>query len=338
MLAVARPVDEAMLATIGSYAGVRVRPAPQAVTERFVTAATPPPASNGVMNQFGETFTQGSDRSAYLGVYDVDGYRSGLVQVLMERSAVTAAVAEIRTVAVAALVVALAAAVIAALLLSRRISEPLRELAAAAVGMAGGETRQEIHVGGSDEVGQLAGAFNTMSKRVSEHVTDLSDKLRSLTEELIDVNVVFGETIADTVDVEAQLPRMLPHVESIMKADAACLYLTDGGGLRPASGEPGAAATRLEAAARKAVAAGSAVAWSRRGRARPPAMTSAPSASPPPHSGAPAERPARSSCSAAGGASTHRTWRCSRPSPASWPSSLRTRRCSSISSAATSPR
>ena len=194
-----------------------------------------------------------------MGVYDVDGFRSGLVQISMDRSAVSAAVAEIRTVAAAALVVALAVAVIAALLLSRRISTPLRELATAAVGMAGGETRQEIHVGGSDEVGQLAGAFNTMSERVSEHVTDLSDKLRSLTEELIDVNVVFGETIADTVDLDAQLPRMLPHVESIMKVDAACLYLTDGGGLRPASGEPGASATRLEAAARKAVAAGSAV-------------------------------------------------------------------------------
>ena len=34
--------------------------------------------------------------------------------------------------------------------------------------MAGGETRQEIHVRGSDEVGQLAGAFNAMSERVTE--------------------------------------------------------------------------------------------------------------------------------------------------------------------------
>ena len=157
--------------------------------------------------------------------------------------------------------VALAVAVIAALLLSRRISSPLRELATAAVGMAGGETRQEIHVRGKDEVGQLAGAFNTMSKRVSEHVTDLSDKLRSLTEELTDVNVVFGETIEDTVDAEAQLPRMIPHVESMMKADTACLYLMDeGGGLRLASGDAGSHATRLEAAGRQAVEAGAAVA------------------------------------------------------------------------------
>ena len=95
---------------------------------------------------------------------------------------------------------------------------------------------------------------------MTERVTDLSDKLRGLTEELIDLNVVFGETLADTVDVEARLPLMLPRVESMMKADVACLYLPDeGGGLRPASGNAGSQATRLEAAARQAVAAGSAV-------------------------------------------------------------------------------
>jgi HD-GYP domain-containing protein (c-di-GMP phosphodiesterase class II) len=260
VLAVARPVDQELLGTIGSYAGVRVAPAPREVAGEFVTATTPPSAGNEVLNQFGEAFTQGAQRSAYLGVYDTDGFRSGLVRISMERSAITGAVAEIRNVAVAALVAALAAASIAALLLSRRISRPLQELATAAVGISGGETRQEIHVGGKDEVGQLARAFNTMSERVTERVTDLSDKLRSLTEELVDVNVVFGETIADTVDVEAQLPRMLPHVESMMKADVACLYLADeDGGLRPACGDAGSQASRMEAAARQALAGGSAV-------------------------------------------------------------------------------
>ena len=138
VLAVTRPVDRAVLATIGSYAGVRVTPAPQDVAERFITATTPPPASNGVLNQFGETFTQGSRRSAYLGVYDVDGFRSGLVQVLDRaerrhgggrgdphgRAGGPGGGAR--------------GGLIAALLVSRRISTPLRELAAAAVGMAGG--------------------------------------------------------------------------------------------------------------------------------------------------------------------------------------------------------
>ena len=125
VLAVARPVDRQLLGTIGSYAGVRVAPAPRGVADTFILATTPAPASNGVLNQFGEAFTQGAERSAYLGVYDADGYRSGLVKVSTERSAITRAAVAIRSVAVAALVVALAAAVIAALLVSRPISTPL---------------------------------------------------------------------------------------------------------------------------------------------------------------------------------------------------------------------
>ena len=259
VLAVARPLDRVLLDTIRSYAGVQVSPASQDMTEAFVTTATPPPAGNGVLNQFGETFTRGGQRSAYLGVYDVDGYRSGLVRVSMERSAVSAAVGEIRTVALAALVIALAAAIIAALLVSRRIGRPLQELAVAAVGIADGQTRQEIHVHGKDEVGQLAGAFNRMSERVTERVTDLSDTIRSLTEEFADLNVSFGETVADAVDVETQLPRMVRGVGDALKADVACLYLPHAGGLRAACGDAGQDASGLEAAARQAADGGSAV-------------------------------------------------------------------------------
>ncbi len=260
VLVVTRPVDQNLLATIGSYAGVRVTPAPQDVVKQFKVATASGQAGNGVLNQVGSTFTDGTYRSAYLGVYDTNGYRSGLVKVSMERSAVSGAVSEIRNVAIAALLVALAAATVAALLASRRISRPLHELAAAAVGIAGGETRQEIHVRGSDEVGQLAGAFNTMSERVTERMTDLSDKITSLTEELIDLNVVFGETLTDTVDVEAELPHMIPRIGSMMKADLACLYLADeSGALRLASGDVGSYAIRLEAGARQAMQTGSTV-------------------------------------------------------------------------------
>jgi class 3 adenylate cyclase/HAMP domain-containing protein len=259
VLAVARPVDRVLLDKIRSYAGVHVAPASRDATEAFITTATPPPAGSGGMNQFGEAFTQGDYRSAYLGVYDVDGYRSGLVQVSMERRAVAAAVGEIRTVALAALVVALAAAIIAALLVSRRISRPLQELAAAAVGIADGETTQMICASGNDEVGRLAGAFNRMADRVTERVTNLSDTIRKITEEFAGLNVTFGETVADAVDVGAQLPRMVRGIGDALKADLACLYLPDAGGLRPACGDAGEDARRLEAAARQSADAGSAV-------------------------------------------------------------------------------
>ena len=67
--------------------------------------------------------------------------------------------------------------------------------------MAGGQTRQTIEIARADEIGQLAGAFNTMSERVSERVADLTGKLGSLTSELADINVVFGQSVSDTIDV-----------------------------------------------------------------------------------------------------------------------------------------
>ena len=261
VLAVVRPVDEQLLSTIGSYAGVRVQVAPADVAEEFRSAGAPDQATDGVMNQFGETFTDDDSRSAYLGVYDTDGYRSGLIQISMERSAVGQAVSEIRTMTAVALAGAFAVAVLAALLLSRRISKPLQELATAAVAIAGGDTRQEVRVSGGDEVGQLAGAFTAMSERITERVTDLSDKIRGLTDELMDLDMAFGETLTDVVDADAETARMLPRVGSLLKGRLVCLYqVGEDGGLRLVHGDAGAESARLEDAARQAVASGATLA------------------------------------------------------------------------------
>lgn len=76
---------------------------PPAVTEKLTSVTTSGQMGSGVLNQIGETFTAGGYRNAFLGVYDVDGYRTGLVKLSMERSAVTDAISEIRTVALVVL-------------------------------------------------------------------------------------------------------------------------------------------------------------------------------------------------------------------------------------------
>jgi len=256
VLAAARPVDHAMLATIGSYAGAVVTVPPLTVVEELAGVEASSAAGSGVLGEVGERVREGEYLSAYLAVHDADGFRSGLVEVSIERGPVGLAIAEIRTTAAIALAAAVVVAVLVALLLSRRVSRPLHELASAATGIAAGDTLQHIEVRGEDEVGQLAGAFNTMSERVTQRVTDLSEKIRSLTDELIDLNVVFGETLTDTVDVAAELGHMIPRVGAMMKADLTCLYLAEEeGGLRlaTASGAPGPYPIALEAAARRAV-------------------------------------------------------------------------------------
>ena len=60
-----------------------------------------------------------------------------------------------------------------------------------------------------------------MSERVTERVTDLSAKLGSLTAEVADLNLVFGHTLLDRVDLDTELRHMLPGVAGV-----------DGGGRR----------------------------------------------------------------------------------------------------------
>jgi len=258
LLVIGRPVDERMLATIDAATDVHVSLAAAKAVAGKQTAA-PGGASVAVLNQVGPPFDDGRYRSVYLAVYDSDGYRTGLVKVAMDRAVVLSATSDLRTMAVVALLVALLCGALAALLLSRHISTPLRGLATAAVAIAGGDTRQRIEVRSNDEVGQLAGAFNTMSERITDRVTDLSEKIGSLTDELTDLNVDFGETLTDTVNVEAELKHMIPRVAAMMKADAAVVYLReDGGGLRPAASGPGSGGTSgpAESMAARVVASG----------------------------------------------------------------------------------
>lgn len=54
-------------------------------------------------------------------------------------------------------------ALILAIILSRSITRPIRELTKATHAMAGGNLHQQVNVGSRDEIGELAASFNTMS-------------------------------------------------------------------------------------------------------------------------------------------------------------------------------
>jgi signal transduction histidine kinase len=70
-----------------------------------------------------------------------------------------------------ALIISLAGALLAALilgiLLARSLTSPLKALTAAARGIAGGNLEQQVQVKSRDEIGQLAEAFNLMSREVA---------------------------------------------------------------------------------------------------------------------------------------------------------------------------
>ncbi|MBW4083488.1 methyl-accepting chemotaxis protein [Paenibacillus sp. S150] len=62
-----------------------------------------------------------------------------------------------------------------AMLMSRRITRPIAQLAAYSNKLAGGDFTEQLAIKGSDEVGQLAESFRTMSERLKEMITHVLD-------------------------------------------------------------------------------------------------------------------------------------------------------------------
>lgn len=81
-------------------------------------------------------------------------------------------------------VVALLLGLIAAWIMSRRITQPLRELTSAAVAIAGGDYTQRPRIPRSDELGQLGKAFGVMAKDVELSRVDLEHRVEERTQDL----------------------------------------------------------------------------------------------------------------------------------------------------------
>jgi signal transduction histidine kinase len=82
-----------------------------------------------------------------------------------------------RLMIVALLLVALG--VVGAFLLSRRITDPIRQMTAASRAIARGDYSQRVHVRRSDELGQLARTFNAMSAQVEYSQRGLEEARRA---------------------------------------------------------------------------------------------------------------------------------------------------------------
>jgi two-component system sensor histidine kinase BaeS len=148
-----------------------------------------------------------------------------------------------RRVAASAWISALATLALSALvgwLLARTLTRPLRALTGAALDMAGGQLGRTVTVTGSDEIGQLARAFNKMSTDLerSSHArkqmtADLAHDLRTpltvlsgYTEGLKDGRVAASSQIYDVMHEEVQhLKRMVDDLRTLSLADAGELTL-----------------------------------------------------------------------------------------------------------------
>lgn len=108
---------------------------------------------------------------------------------------VAEAVKDTYTLLLASFIVALAIASGLGLYLSRKISQPLREMNKAALAMAQGDYKRKVEAEGEDEIGELAASFNYLAGELNLTVEALKEEkgkvelmLRSLSEGIIAVD------------------------------------------------------------------------------------------------------------------------------------------------------
>ncbi len=110
----------------------------------------------------------------------VETQRWGTARVGLSRRRMEAEIAATRRQLVVLAVLVLAGAGLASALVARRIARPVRQLAAGAVAISRGELLQRVEPTTSDEIGQLAAAFNDMAGQLHEQRTALLEQRTAL--------------------------------------------------------------------------------------------------------------------------------------------------------------
>jgi putative nucleotidyltransferase with HDIG domain len=106
-------------------------------------------------------------------------------------------------------------ATFAGVLLARRITNPLRELAALSTAMAGGDFSRRVPVSSRNELGQLAENFNTMAEEIGRTVASLRLALQQNRELLVDA------IRALTASIDAKNPYTRGHSERVARYSVA---------------------------------------------------------------------------------------------------------------------
>jgi signal transduction histidine kinase len=153
---------------------------------------------------------------------------------------------EVRAIALPLLVV-LAVSTLAGFLVARRVWRPLRALTEAAARLPQGE-EIPVRADSTDEVGDLARAFNAMAAQLTQSRASLERRVRELT-----TVTEAGELLTGTLEISGVLQRLTELARSRLGADVVRIWLRDdaSGELRlsaeaGATGQTAGSRTRFE--------------------------------------------------------------------------------------------
>jgi len=123
----------------------------------------------------------------------VDAQPWGTARVGLSRRRMDAEIAATRRQLVLLAILVLGGAGLASALVARRIARPVRQLAAGAAGISRGELMQRVEPTTSDEIGQLATAFNEMARQLHEQRSALLEGRTALEAAHAELRRRFGE-------------------------------------------------------------------------------------------------------------------------------------------------
>jgi PAS domain S-box-containing protein len=155
---------------------------------------------------------------------EIRGQRAGTVRVGLSKQRVETAIAKTRRELALLALVTLVGGGLAAALVARRISRPVRLLAHGVAAISRGDLGHRIETASSDEIGQLALAFNHMASELSEERTALQAahaELERRFAELSDLKSytdhVFGSLTSGivTLDLDGRVVTLNPAAESL---------------------------------------------------------------------------------------------------------------------------
>jgi len=164
---------------------------------------------------------------ALTGLLDDKAHPVGIVAVAVDRSSLAAT----RDLALRSLVIgglaALGFALIVALVWARRLGAPLGKLHRGAIAVSRGDLDHRIVIPGSDELGELARAFNQMTQTLKDNQGRLAARMR----EIVALHDA-GRAVSSVIDLDQVSRKIVDAVARTFDVQLAALWLADGSRLR----------------------------------------------------------------------------------------------------------
>ncbi|MDD5081184.1 MAG: ATP-binding protein [Candidatus Omnitrophica bacterium] len=157
-----------------------------------------PEVQNAIKDGFGESrrfSTTIKEDFLYMAALFNNNGTSGVIRLSITLSEIDQLLGRLRKILVFALLAAFGLSVLVSYLVSCYISRPIREISWAAQNVAHGNFHKKIFIRSNDELGDLAKAFNYMSKQVQNNISKISESRSRL--EAVFLSMFEGVMVVD---------------------------------------------------------------------------------------------------------------------------------------------